>query len=100
MEAAQAETECEQRAGHTLIQVRGELDLDTVHVLTEALTATDGPVIVDLNHVTFADTALVHALLDALPHRQLTLTGTLTSQIRRLIDVTGTRDRFTFTPAA
>ncbi|MFI5546329.1 STAS domain-containing protein [Streptomyces sp. NPDC051815] len=99
-EAAQAETESEKQAGYTLIHVRGELDLDTIHVLAEALSATDGPVVVDLGRVTFADTALVHALLAALPHHDLTLTGTLTPQVHRLLDVTGTRDRFALTPAA
>lgn len=60
-EAAQAETECGQQAGHTRVQARGELDLDTIRVLAEALTATDGPVVVHLGCVTFADTAPVHA---------------------------------------
>ncbi|MER7735441.1 STAS domain-containing protein [Streptomyces erythrochromogenes] len=100
MEAAQAETQSERRAGHTRFQVRGELDLDTIHVLTEALTAADGAVVVDLGCVTFADTALVHALLAALPHHELTLTGLLTPQVSRLLDVTGIRDRLTYSPAA
>ncbi|MFJ3632776.1 STAS domain-containing protein [Streptomyces sp. NPDC090112] len=95
-QAAQAETESVKQAGCTLIHVRGELDLDTIHVLAEALTATDGPIVVDLGRVTFADTALVHALLAALPHHDLTLTP----QVHRLLDVTGTRDRFALTPAA
>ncbi|MFE7183449.1 STAS domain-containing protein [Streptomyces erythrochromogenes] len=56
IEAAQAETQSERRAGHTRVQVRGDLDLDTIHVLTEALTAADGAVVVDLGCVTFADT--------------------------------------------
>ncbi|WP_405786582.1 hypothetical protein OG753_40230 [Streptomyces sp. NBC_00029] len=45
-EDAQAETESEQRVGYTRFHVRGELDLSLV---------------------TFADTALVHAL----PHHEL-----------------------------
>ncbi|MFE5675370.1 STAS domain-containing protein [Streptomyces erythrochromogenes] len=100
IENAQAETESQQQAGHTRIQVRGELDLDTIHVLAQALTAAERAVVVDLGRVTFADTALVHTLLRAHPHHELTLTGSLTPQVRRLLDVTGTLHRFTFSPVA
>ncbi|MFF0549673.1 STAS domain-containing protein [Streptomyces sp. NPDC004311] len=86
-----------QRAGCTLIHVRGELDADTIHVLLEALHASDGAVVIDLHHVTFADSALVHALLDALPDRELALTGPLAPQVGRLLDATGTRSCFPMT---
>ncbi|MGW4509256.1 STAS domain-containing protein [Streptomyces sp. NPDC004436] len=89
-EAALAETEYDQH--HGCIQVRGEIDFDTVHVLADALRAADGPVVIDLRHVTFADSALVHALLNALAQQQeLALTGPLAPQVRRVLDATGTR---------
>ncbi|MFD9102453.1 STAS domain-containing protein [Streptomyces virginiae] len=67
VEDALAESESERQTDHTRIEVRGELDLDTIHVLAEALTAAAGPVVIDLHRVTFADCTLVHALLGALP---------------------------------
>ncbi|WP_051807899.1 STAS domain-containing protein [Streptomyces sp. NRRL F-2664] len=97
---AQAETESEPSHGHTRIRVRGELDIETVHVLTDALHTAQRAVVVDLGHVTFADTALLHALLDALPDHELLLAGPLPAQIRRLLDATGTRHLFTLSEAA
>ncbi|MGW2042715.1 STAS domain-containing protein [Streptomyces virginiae] len=100
VEDALAESESERQTDHTRIEVRGELDLDTIHVLAEALTAADGPVVIDLHRVAFADCTLVHALLGALPHHELTLTDRVPTQVHRLLDATGTRHRFTFSPAA
>ncbi|MFJ9936847.1 STAS domain-containing protein [Streptomyces virginiae] len=100
VEDALAESESQRQTDHTRIEVRGELDLDTIHVLAQALTAADGPVVIDLHRVTFADCTLVHALLGALPHHELTLTDRVPPQVHRLLDATGTRHRFTFSPAA
>lgn len=51
--------------------------------------------LMDLTEVTFADAAFVHELAAThdLPGR-LVLIGPLTSPVRRLLDITGTRGRF------
>ncbi|MFF5705647.1 STAS domain-containing protein [Streptomyces sp. NPDC012794] len=95
---ALSEAICEKRADHVLIRARGEFDYDTTDVLRDALAALDGDLaVIDLSHVTFADTALVHALLDARAERELVLTGPLPHHLQMLLDETGTRNCFVYT---
>ncbi|MET9960026.1 STAS domain-containing protein [Streptomyces sp. NPDC006326] len=96
-----AEAECRSGPKGVLIRVRGEIDLDTVHVIEDALQATtEGRTIVDLSHVGFADSALLHALLNARADHRLVLAGPLPRHLRRLFDLSNTRRYFTFTPHA
>lgn len=79
-----------------LVRLSGEFDADSVHVLRQALTAAcDCRMIVDCTDVAFADSALLHALLDA--RRRLILAGPLPTQPHRLFDSTGTTPLFTRT---
>ncbi|MFE2475243.1 STAS domain-containing protein [Streptomyces sp. NPDC059389] len=84
-------------AGHGGV-LSGEFDADTVHVFREILAATDTAVhlVVDLTGVTFADSSLLHALLDA--RRRIVLVGPLHGRFHRLLEVTGTTCLFTTAP--
>ncbi|MER5808467.1 STAS domain-containing protein [Streptomyces sp. NPDC002033] len=92
-----AEADCEMGPDGTVIRVRGELDLDSVHVLHTALHRARGRTVVDLSGVAFADTALLHALLDARAAHGFVLAGPLSTGLRRLFDLSDTRRCFAFT---
>ncbi|MEU8844126.1 STAS domain-containing protein [Streptomyces roseus] len=87
--SCQAEAECVPGDGHTLVRLSGEFDADTVHVFREVLEATGEAtdLVVDLSSVTFADTSLLHALLDA--RKRVVLAGPLPRQFHRILDLTG-----------
>lgn len=79
--------------GATVLVLNGEFDLDTVSPVASALNraaADEGPVIVDLHGVTFADSMMVNALVRA--HRMLGSRLSLaapSSSVRRLIEIVG-----------
>ncbi|OKK22908.1 anti-anti-sigma factor [Streptomyces sp. CB00455] len=86
-----------------LVRLRGELDEDSAPVLAQALAeaATSGSArtVVDLSRTRFADSSILHALLEA--HRAhteaetaLVLAGPLQTAVDRLFEVTGTRHAF------
>ncbi|MEV7560896.1 hypothetical protein [Streptomyces sp. NPDC089795] len=95
---AQAAVELLPRQRHTtLIRLTGEFDMDSVHILREALGAVPATTaIMDLTGVDFADAALLHALLDA--PQNLVLAGPLPQHLQRLLDATGTTQLFTTAP--
>ncbi|MFE5964639.1 STAS domain-containing protein [Streptomyces sp. NPDC056463] len=82
-----------------VLHLIGEFDADTMGCLHEAIWAVrfsqTERLLMDLTEVTFADAAFVHELAATrdLPGR-LVLIGPLTSPVRRLLDITGTRGRF------
>lgn len=85
--------------GTTVVRLRGDLDQDSAPFLTRVLAeaaASGAPrTVVDLSRTRFADSSVLHALLDA--HKAhaamgtaLVLAGPLQVTVRRLFDVTGT----------
>lgn len=82
-----------------VLHLSGEFDADTAGCLREAIdwvrSSRTERLLLDLTEVTFGDAAFVQELADThdLPGR-LVLIGPLTSPVRRLLDVTGTRHRF------
>lgn len=82
-----------------LLRVAGDIDCDSVHTLTSALQAlqTSWPVL-DLTCVGFADSSLVHALLDGGSRSRLIVLVPLPAQLQRLFALTGTTRSFTFAP--
>lgn len=59
--------------GSTLVVLAGELDLHRVPVLADALQAAPGSVVVDLQEVTFLDSATLALLVQE--HRRLQAAG-------------------------
>ncbi|QQQ78866.1 STAS domain-containing protein [Saccharothrix sp. 6-C] len=59
----------EVRGGWTVVAVSGELDADTVPVLSDRLEESTGNVVVDLSEVPFMDTTGLSLMLDW--HRRL-----------------------------
>ena len=59
--------------GCTLVVLAGELDLHRVPALADALQAATGPVVVDLQEVTFLDSATLVLLVHE--HRRLQAAG-------------------------
>lgn len=96
---SQAAAECRASEGHAVVRLSGEFDADSIHVFREVLAATDGtPLVVDLTGITFADSSLLHALIEA--HGRIVLTGPLPRQFHRVLDLTGTARQFTIAPDA
>ncbi|MFD9474765.1 hypothetical protein [Streptomyces goshikiensis] len=62
--------------------------------LTRALTAAEGPLIVDVGSLEHADAVLLGLLLAARTHIRLHLVGPLSRFLARRLDVTGTRHVF------
>ena len=62
-----------QHDGSTLVALAGELDLHRVPALAEALQATAGRVVVDLQEVTFLDSATLALLVQE--HERLQAAG-------------------------
>ncbi|MFB6805190.1 STAS domain-containing protein [Streptomyces sp. NPDC056387] len=92
---------CEKSPDGVLIRLRGDFDVHTVHLITDAVHAwPEDRIVIDLSHVSFADSSLLHALLDARIGHHLTLAGPLPHQLDRLFDITATRGLFVFTPGA
>ncbi len=87
-----------ERAGVVVVAVEGELDLCAAPEFEESLTRVGAghtkPIVVDLDLVSFMDSAGVHVLLQfALSQgngNRLALTNG-SSQVRRLLEVTGVR---------
>lgn len=90
--------------GFTLVRVRGEADENSgAPELAEALGAAlrEGKerTVVDLSETEFADSAVLHTLLDARERHEdagveLVLAGPFRTPVRRLFDVTGTAAAF------
>jgi anti-anti-sigma factor len=87
-----------------VISVRGELDYEDAELLEAAWQTADhsglSTTAVDLTQVTFADSMLLNALLDAhrrhhADDRELVLLGPLQPPIRRLLELSGTLEHFT-----
>ncbi|MER7837091.1 STAS domain-containing protein [Streptomyces sp. NPDC096040] len=87
-----------------VITVRGEVDYADVQGFEQAWEAADSAAMpvtaVDLTQVTFADSMLLNALIEArLRHRatgrELVLIGPLRPAISRLLTLTGAIDLFT-----
>ncbi|MFE4451303.1 STAS domain-containing protein [Streptomyces sp. NPDC056796] len=92
--------------GVVLIRVRGSLDAwsgssELVGALEEAAGSGGRLTVADLSRLEFADSAGLHALLNA-QHRhsgsgvRLVLAGPLGTEVRRLFEVSGTLGAFTF----
>jgi anti-sigma B factor antagonist len=87
-----------ERDGTVVVVVEGEVDLDSAPEFEQSLTAaaaTDpAAIVVDLDRVSFMDSAGVHVLLQFSVSRpepnRLTVTPG-SSQVRRLLEVTGVR---------
>ncbi|MEU3844276.1 STAS domain-containing protein [Streptomyces sp. NPDC028635] len=88
------------------ISVRGEVDYDEDDLLqaawAEAEESARPVTVVDLSQVTFADSGLLNALLEAWHQhradgRELILLGPFRPPVERLFTLTGTRDHFTVT---
>lgn len=85
-----------ERDGVVVVAVEGELDLYAAPEFEESLTRVGAghakPIVVDLDRVTFMDSAGVHVLLQFALSRgngnRLALSGG-SSQVRRLLEVTG-----------
>lgn len=92
-----------QADGGTLVALAGELDLYRVPALAAALQAAAGGVIVDLQHVTFLDSATLallvqeHRRLQAAGHELIVLVGDQTPTT--VFDVTGIDRILTIRPA-
>ncbi|MEU0968356.1 STAS domain-containing protein [Streptomyces sp. NPDC005917] len=91
-----------------VITVRGEVDYAALEGFEQAWEAADDAAMpvtaVDLTQVTFADSMLLNALIEArLRHqatgRDLVLIGPLQSAVSRLLTITGTIGLFTITEA-
>ncbi|GHD42593.1 STAS domain-containing protein [Streptomyces galbus] len=86
-----------------VITVRGEVDHDDTEDFVEAWAAADRAALpttaVDLSQITFADSMLLNALLDARRRhadsgRELVLLGPLPPPVSRLLTVSGTLEHF------
>lgn len=84
--------------------VRGEVDYEDAEDFEAAWQAADQAAllttVVDLSQVTFADSMLLNALLDARRRhdthgRRFILLGPLQPAVSRLLDLSGTREHFT-----
>jgi anti-sigma B factor antagonist len=85
----------------TVVELAGDFDLsgvDEFRSCIEALSSCDGPLIVDLGHVTFIDSCAISALLEmrrlvAREHRQLRLQR-ISAPASRLLELTGLTELF------
>jgi anti-sigma B factor antagonist len=101
------EIEVVERDGVVVVAVEGELDLCAAPELEASLsrlTASRPPsIVVDLDRVSFMDSAGVHVLLEFSLARgngdRLALTGG-SRQVQRLIEVTGAQRFLPFAPSA
>ncbi len=93
-------------AGVVVVAVEGDLDLYAAALFKRSLAiaaATDAPsIVLDLDRVTFMDSAGVHVLLQFSTsercNRRLSVTRG-SAQVRRLMDVTGVRRYLSFVPS-
>ncbi|MFD6425009.1 STAS domain-containing protein [Streptomyces sp. NPDC060198] len=90
--------------GFTLVRLRGDADENSgapelAEALGTALREGKERTVVDLSETEFADSAVLHTLLDARARHEragvrLVLAGPFRTAVRRLFDVTGTADAF------
>jgi anti-sigma B factor antagonist len=94
------------RGDALVVRVDGEVDLWTAHRFEEALsrarTSSAPTIVVDLERVTFMDSAGVHVLVQSAVadgmRRRLTVTRG-SPQVRRLFEVSGVGRYLSFAPA-
>lgn len=95
--------------GVRVIHVEGDIDDDSADPLKQSLLCTDprsaGGTVVDLSAVRFADSTMLHILLEAqrahrAAGRPLVVSGPFDVIVERLFDVTGTTSFFTMAPSA
>ncbi|MEU9396642.1 STAS domain-containing protein [Streptomyces sp. NPDC048324] len=91
----------------TVVSVHGDVDIDSAPRLAEALDdarrASSARTVVDLSATEFADSAILHVLLEAQQAhlaggRPLVVAGPLHESIERLFEVTGTARFFVLAP--
>ncbi|TQJ85776.1 STAS domain-containing protein [Streptomyces sp. SLBN-31] len=91
----------------TVVSVHGDVDVDSAPRLAEALHAAErassARTVVDLSATGFADSAILHVLLEAQQAhlargRPLVVAGPLNESIERLFEVTGTARFFVLAP--
>jgi anti-anti-sigma factor len=95
-----------ERDGVVVVVVRGEVDLRAAPEFEQSLAQAEGSgahaIVVDLDRVSFMDSAGVHVLLQfsisERNHGRLALTGG-SPQVRRLLEVTGVRRYLSFVPS-
>ncbi|MFD9722734.1 STAS domain-containing protein [Streptomyces sp. NPDC059072] len=89
--------------GVAVVSLRGDIDEEQAPALNRALAATRASrparTVVDLSGTRFADSSVLHALLEAQrAHRSagavLVLAGPLQTAVQRLFEVTGTASAF------
>jgi stage II sporulation protein AA (anti-sigma F factor antagonist) len=75
---------------HLSVVVSGEVDMSTADSMFQAATR-DGAaqVTLDLRHVTFFDSAAIHALVRLTEHFPGTLTVVPSRQVRRVLNISG-----------
>jgi anti-sigma B factor antagonist len=93
--------------GVKVVRVKGDVDYENAPVLEEAIRRAGGDgvqlLVADLSALAFADSTVLHVLLEAQRCRRLTggrmvIAGPLHQTVGRLFDVTGTRTFFEFAP--
>jgi anti-anti-sigma factor len=85
-----------------VVVVGGEIDLSTASMLSDAIAAVAGPVVIDLRGVTFMDSAGVRVLVTQRRSREATgdrfeLAG-LSRPARRVLEVAGVLEYFDVGP--
>jgi anti-sigma B factor antagonist len=101
------EIEIVERDGAVVVVVEGEVDLsaaaDFAAGLALAAASRAPAIVIDLDHVSFMDSAGVHVLLQfsvsEQNHGRITVTRG-TPQVQRLFEVTGIRRYLSFVPSA
>ncbi|MCF3964186.1 STAS domain-containing protein [Streptomyces fuscigenes] len=96
-------------AGHDVkvVRVKGDVDYENAPLLAEALRRVGDPgarlLVADLSELAFADSTVLHVLLEVQRRRRLTggrmiIAGPLQETVGRLFEVTGTTTFFEFAP--
>jgi stage II sporulation protein AA (anti-sigma F factor antagonist) len=75
---------------HLHVVVAGEVDMATADTMLQtALREPAGKITLDLSAVTFFDSAAIHALLRLAEHYGARLTVLPSSQVRRVLEISG-----------
>ncbi len=80
----------------SVLQVAGELDLDTsTHLFNSATAASDPtrPITIDMSGVTFMDSSAIGVLVRVSQERKVTIVEP-SEQVRRLLEITGLTEWF------
>ncbi len=68
--------------------LRGELDMASYEIASDALAAAEPPITLDLSELTFMDSHGVHLVADLLQRGPVTIKGA-TAMIQRTLEITG-----------